>query len=155
MDKEALMPAEVERLRALLELSPELVEMAEFRRAEKASLEATSRLTRGSEQVTRTLVFRTPAVQEGGMFGALRGLTILKTDGKWSAVSAVTTTELETAERSYLGGRLNTITEGEAIELIEAGYTPETRTTEGRGTSYAAWEPEQDPTKEESNAVHQ
>lgn len=151
---------EVEQLRALLELSRELVEMAEFRRAEKASLEATSRLTRGEEQVTRTLVFRTPTQLErqgNNLFGINRSLAVLKTsDGEWKETPFPTDKEIRTAQRSYLGGRLNEITEDEARELLAAGYKPEVRITEGRGTHYEAWQPEEDPTKEEiSNAVHQ
>lgn len=145
---------EIESVRKLVDLTPELLEIAERYRAEKVALAST--LARDEESETRTLVFKTPAhtsvgaQAEGGLRFAspVAVCVFLGSDGKWTETTAPTTTQINEATRSYLGGRLYEISEQEARELVEAGYSPQVRVGSGRGFHYEKWEPE----KEGANA---
>jgi len=56
-------------------------------------------------------------------FGIHRGITIIKdADGVWSSVRYPAQTEIEAAQKVFLGGRRHDITPDEADELTDAGY---------------------------------
>lgn len=77
------------------------------------------------------LVLVNPSIQETPVawnplmirYGIHRGITILKdADGVWRSVRYPAQTELESAQRFYLGGRRHVLTVDEAAELTAAGY---------------------------------
>lgn len=77
------------------------------------------------------LVLVNPSIQETpaawnalmSRFGLDRGITIMKdAEGVWRTARYPAQTELESAQRTYLGGRRHWLTVEEADELISAGF---------------------------------
>lgn len=80
---------------------------------------------------THRLVLVNPSIQETPVawdrlnirFGIHRGITIMQDElGVWRSLRYPAQTEMESAQRVYLGGRRHTITPDEANELTAAGY---------------------------------
>lgn len=55
-------------------------------------------------------------------FGLHRGITIIKTNGVYSQVRYPAQTEMEAAERVYMGGHRHPLTDEEYAELVDAGF---------------------------------